>query len=352
VIGKYLNAELIFNVGTGSEHKGHVVKRAKGTSAKPIGGAHSNPFLFNTQDYVVEFTDGSTENYFANGIAECMYAQVDSEGNQYQLLNEITEHSSNNLAIQIADGFITSRNGNCVPKATTRGWSLLVLWKDGSVDWLPLKDPKDAYPVQISDYAAANKIVNEPAFNWWVHTVVRKRNCIVAKVKRYWRTTHKFSLRVPKTVEEALAIDEETTRTDFWLKALGKEMTKVKVAWKSADGVTPEQARTGKEPSMIGFQEIRCHVIFNVKMDFTRKARFVAGGHMTDTPGSITYSSVVSRDSVRLVFLIAGLNDLDVLAGDVTNSYLNALRREKIWFEGGVETGEDRGKVLIVTRAL
>ena len=74
---------------------------------------------------------------------------------------------------------------------------------------------------------------------------------------------------------------------------------------------------------------------------------------MTDTPGSITHSSVVSRDtSVRLAFLIAGLNDLDVLAGDVTNANLNASCCEKIWFEGGVETGGDRGKVLIVTGAL
>jgi hypothetical protein len=350
LLDKYLNAELIFDVGTGNERKGRVVKRAKGTSGEPIGRAHSNP-LFDTREYVVEFTDGSSENYFANVIAECMYAQVDSEGNQYQLLNEITDHQSDNSAIQIADGFVTSRNGNRVPKSTTRGWSLLVSWKDGSSDWVPLKDLKDSYPIQIAEYAVANKIANEPAFNWWVHTVLRKRNRIVAKVKRYWRTTHKFGIRVPKTVEEALAIDEETG-TDFWRKALGKEMSKVKVAWKSAEGVTLEQARSGKEPSMIGFQEIRCHVIFDVKMDFTRKARFVAGGHTTDTPGSITYSSVVSRDSVRLAFLIAGLNDLDVLAGDVTNAYLNAKCREKIWFEGGVETGVDHGKVLIVTRAL
>ena len=58
-----------------------------------------------------------------------------------------------------------------------------------------------------------------------------------------------------KNFKEALAIDEETG-SDFRRKALGKEMTKVKAAWKSADGVTPEQARTGKEPSMIVFQEI------------------------------------------------------------------------------------------------
>jgi hypothetical protein len=120
LLDKYLNAELIFDVGTGNERKGRVVKRAKVTSGEPIGHAHSNP-LFDTREYVDEFTDGSSEICFANVIAECMYAQVDSEGNQYQLLNKITDHQSDNSAIQIADGFVTSRNGNRVPKSTTRG---------------------------------------------------------------------------------------------------------------------------------------------------------------------------------------------------------------------------------------
>jgi hypothetical protein len=53
-----------------------------------------------------------------------------------------------------------------------------------------------------------------------------------------------------------------------------------------------------------------------------------------------------------LAFLIADSNDLEVLAGDVNNAYLNAKSREKIWFEGGIKTGEDKGKVLIGTRAL
>lgn len=64
----------------------------------------------------------------------------------------------------------------------------------------------------------------------------------------------------------------------------------------------------------VGYQFIKCHMIFDVKMDFTRKARLVAGGHMTEIPASLTYSSVVSRDSVRIAFLIAALNDLEVLA--------------------------------------
>ena len=65
-------------------------------------------------------------------------------------------------------------------------------------------------------------------------------------------------------------------------------------------------------------------MIFDIKMDFTRKARLVAGGHMTDTPASLTYSSVVSRESVRIALLLAALNGLDVKTCDIGNVYLNA----------------------------
>ena len=75
-------------------------------------------------------------------------------------------------------------------------------------------------------------------------------------------------------------------------------------------------------------------------MDFTRKAQFVAGGHMIETPSSITYSSVVvSRESVKITFLIAALNDLDIMSCDIENAYLNAPCKEKIWFVGGKECG-------------
>jgi hypothetical protein len=82
-------------------------------------------------------------------------------------------------------------------------------------------------------------------------------------------------------------------------------------------------------------------MIFDVIMDFTRKARFVAGGHMTETPNSLTYSSVVSRESVKIAFLIAALNDLDLMSCDIGNAYLNAKCRERIWFVAGAECGPD-----------
>jgi hypothetical protein len=155
-------------------------------------------------------------------------------------------------------------------------------------------------------------------------------------------------------VAEALAIDEASI-TDLWRKAINKEMARVKVAWKTReDGLTPaQQARDGNASDLIGFQEIlACHIIFDIKMDFSRKARFVAGGHTTTAPSSMTYSSVISRDSIRLAFLIAALNDLDIMLCDLENAYLNAPCREKIWFEGGIECGEDYGKVCIVVHSL
>jgi hypothetical protein len=103
---------------------------------------------------------------------------------------------------------------------------------------------------------------------------------------------------------------------------------------------------------MIGFQEIGCHNAFDIKMDFTRKARFCARGHTTDTPMAMTYSSVVSRDSVRIGFMLAALNGLDVMACDLENAYLNAPCVEKIWFKGELECGSDKGKVCVVVSAL
>ena len=64
---------------------------------------------------------------------------------------------------------------------------------------------------------------------------------------------------------------------------------------------------------------------------------------MTGLPSSSTYSSVVTWENVHIAFLIAGLNDLDVLACDIGNTYLNAPCQEKVWFEAGAEFGSRKG---------
>jgi hypothetical protein len=77
---------------------------------------------------------------------------------------------------------------------------------------------------------------------------------------------------------------------------------------------------------------VRCHWVFDIKMaTLQRKARLVANGNETDAPKDITYSSVVSRDSVRLFFLLAALNDVEVLSCDIQNAYLMAQTKEKLY---------------------
>ena len=95
-------------------------------------------------------------------------------------------------------------------------------------------------------------------------------------------------------------------------------------------------------------------MIFDVKLGdgFRRKARFVGDGHKTETPSSVTYSSVVSRDSVRIILMLTVLNDLDIEGADIENVYLIAPCREKVWLRGGMEFGDMKGEILIVEKAL
>jgi len=186
-----------------------------------------------------------------------------------------------------------------------------------------LRDVKDSNPLKLAQYAIANGIEEEPAFKWWVQEIMQKKRCIIAKIKtKYRKTTHNLGIEIPKLVEHALQIDYEMG-TDYWHKAIEKEMKNVRVAFQRyTEGLEGSQGPS----SLQGYQEIKCHMIFDIKMDgdFTRKARFVAGGYTTKALLSSTYSSVVSRESMRIAFLLAVLNDLEVFAVDIGNEYLNA----------------------------
>ena len=75
------------------------------------------------------------------------------------------------------------------------------------------------------------------------------------------------------------------------------------------------------------FLEMQCHMVYDVKMEkFQRKARLVAGGHMTDDVSSamMAYASVVSREFVRIALTLAALNNLEVKTADIENAYLIA----------------------------
>jgi len=61
-----------------------------------------------------------------------------------------------------------------------------------------------------------------------------------------------------------------------------------------------------------GYTKIRCQMIYAVKHDGRHKARFVAGGHLTQEPEESVYSSVVSLRSLRIILLAAKLDGLEL----------------------------------------
>jgi hypothetical protein len=62
---------------------------------------------------------------------------------------------------------------------------------------------------------------------------------------------------------------------------------------------------------------------------------------MTDPPTTLTYSSIVSRDSVRIAFLLVALSDINILSCDIGNAYLNAALREKVYMTVKPEFGSE-----------
>ena len=117
-------------------------------------------------------------------------------------MTEVTDHKKDYSSITKVAGFIKSSSGNLHRKRTTRGWKLLVEWKDGSVYWVPLKDLKQSKPVKLAEYAVANDISDEPAFNLWFKETLRHIDRIISKVKsKYWHTSHNFGMRVPNTIK-------------------------------------------------------------------------------------------------------------------------------------------------------
>jgi hypothetical protein len=78
------------------------------------------------------------------------------------------------------------------------------------------------------------------------------------------------------------------TGTDFWRKAIEKEIRNV---FPTFDFVDDDKA----VPPGYEFVET---LVFDMKMDLTRKARLVARGNMTEATKEQTFASVVSRDRV------------------------------------------------------
>ncbi len=325
--------------------EGTVKSRKRRPDGSLVGTANEN-IVLDSRVYEVEFPDGSYGDYATNVLIENLYAHVDDEGYHHALLKGIVDHKYDESAVKIQDGKYVDSHGATRMKITTKGWHLKTEWEDGTMSWIPLSTLKESNPIETAQYAKSRGLMKEPAFAWWAPHVLKKAHRIVKAAKhRKVRKKIKFGVVIPDSVEEAYALDKENGN-DFWAKSIDKEIKNVKVAFKVLE--------EGEKPPP-GSKHIPYHIIFDVKFDLTRKSRLVAGGHRNkDIPAYVTYSSVATRDSVRLAFLIAALNNLKIMSADIGNAYLNAPSRERVHVTLGPELfgKEHEGKTALIVRAL
>ena len=140
-----------------------VTKRARDSDGNPLGTAHVNPIL-DTRQYIVEFNDGDEAELASNVIATNMYAQCDPEGNQYVLLDSHIDFRRSTTTLCYDDQKVTA-NVRTHYRRSTAGWQICCQWKDGSTSWCKLSDLKESHPIETSEYAVAQGLDGEPAFN-------------------------------------------------------------------------------------------------------------------------------------------------------------------------------------------
>ena len=342
---EYINMQLSLPRGkNGTMEFATVKQRATDINNLPLGTPNKWTAL-DTRQYQVEYLDGTLETISANIIAENIMSQVDSDGHRQCLLDEIIDHRNDATALSAGTNMYHDINGIPQQKYTTIGHQVCAQWEDGSSNWVALKDMKNSYPIELAEYATRVKIDHLPAYSWWVPYTLKKQTRILAKLKsKYWMRSHKYGCEIPKSIADAKRIDA-ANKNRLWQDAIDLEMKNVRIAF---------QLFNGDPTTLKGYKSVTTHLIFDIKMgeNFRRKVRCVGDGHKIDTPSSITYSSVVARDSVRICLLIAALNELDIKCADIMNAYLTAPIKEKFYTWAGPEFGQDTGKPFIIVRAL
>ena len=236
------------------------------------------------------------------------------------------------------------------PRYKGSSYNVLVRWTDGSETWEPLNLVGKDDPVTLAAYAKAHDLVETPGWKF-LRRFVRRAKLLRRMLNQARRQSknngprYKFGVQIPRNVKEARALDKANGNS-LWEEAIRLELGQLD------EYKTFEDAGKGKHRLPRDYKLIHCHIIFDCKEDGRRKARFVAGGHLTEPPKDSVYSSVASLRSIRMVTFLAELNDLELMAADVGNAYLEAHTKEKVAFIAGPEFGPLEGHVLLIRKAL
>ena len=129
---------------------------------------------------------------------------------------------------------------------------------------------KESHPIEIPGFDKSRGLYKEPAFAWWIPYTLKKLDIIISAVNtRIRKTTHKYGIEIPRSVKHAPEMDLKKGN-DFWVKLIKQEITNVGIAFEILDE---------DKSTPVGWSKESGPLIFNVKMDFTQKSRWVLDGH-------------------------------------------------------------------------
>jgi len=149
----------------------------------------------------------------------------------------------------------------------------------------------------------------------------------------------KFGVEVPPTANVAKAMELDRANGDNkWFEAQQYEANSL------MNMGTFEIPPDDFDLEANGYQYVPCIYAWDVKYDGRRRARMVANGaRVVGLPPEDIWSGVVSIDAVRSIMFLAALNDMQIVATDISSAYLMADTKEKMYTKLGKEFGPMAG---------
>ena len=125
----------------------------------------------------------------------------------------------------------------------------------------------------------------------------------------------KYNIELPWSAKHALELDKKNCN-NLWVEAIELKICqmiyKFKVFWIHGSDIPP-----------VGFQQLRYHFVFGVKVDRSHKARWVMDGNFSpEMPREDCFASVVSTKAVHLGFILSQVQNLKCITGDAGNTFL------------------------------
>ena len=215
---------------------------------------------------------------------------------------------------------------------------VLIKWKNlEDPSWEPLEVIKTDDPITLAKYAETNNLLDKSVWKW-AKKYLNLSTSFQERIKRIcaskYQQKYKFGEIVPTSIQQAYNIDE-LNKTTGWKDAINKEIHTLRDEFKCFK-IYPKGHKLPKD-----YIFIKLLWAFDVKHDGRKRARLVAGGHMTPKlDKEDTTSTMITNESIRLLFLIATIQNLKILAADVSHAYINAYSKEKVYTIAGPEFGK------------